>query len=323
MFDISVSPKSLLQRGVEKSAVSKEQSFVFDAELMMEYEEYQSVNFDLNVMIIMAIESVAFYLGRCNIMHSLDDGIYFALAALSTGSALLLYLIYIFGFSIKYFYHEKKSILYQSSQFIVNSPRLSKFYKNFIGIAATLGLTFGLIGRVMNGQCAANVTLWETQRCNPVASASSIPYDHALTLLVLPLVLQSALNGMTYRGTLMCWFISTISVMICLILVNGWNEVWAMLNFLTILVATFKHEKQARMMFTHIKTTLAAEKEKMEHILLQQGAERNLSTEKAKHELEILAIKADEEFMFCLLCREIALSVLLQKNMFHFFFFSS
>ena len=147
----------------------------------------------------------------------------------------------------------------------------------------------------MNGQCAANVTLWETQRCNPAASASSIPYDHVLTLLVLPLALQSALNGMTYRGNLVCWFISSISVMFCLVLVNGRNEVWMMLNFLTILAVTFKHEKQARTMFIHIKTTLAAEKEKMEHILLQQDAERNLSTEKAKHELEILALKADEE----------------------------
>ena len=65
-----------------------------------------------------------------------------------------------------------------------------------------------------------------------------------------------------------------------------------MLNFVTILVVTFKHEKQARMIFTYIKTTLDAEKEKMEHILLQQDAERNLSTEKAKHELEILAMRS-------------------------------
>ena len=295
MLDIIVSLKSGVPQGVTKSATSKEQSFVFDAELMREYQEYQRVNFDITVMIIMAVQGVIFYIGRCNIMHLLDDGIYFALAALSMSCALLLYLIYVFGFTIKYFCHEKKSILYRSSQYFLNSPRLIDLYKNVIAIAGTFGLTFGLIGRVMSGQCAANVTLWETQRCNPVASASSIPYDHALTLLVLPLVLQSALNGMSYRGTLVCWFISTISVMICLILVHGWLEAWTMLNFVTILVVIFKHEKQARMMFTHIKTTLAAEKEKMEHILLQQDAERNLSTEKAKHELEILAIKADEE----------------------------
>ena len=295
MFDFSVSPKSIVHRGVEKSAVSKQQSFLFDAELMIEYQEYQRVHVDITVMIVMAVLGTVFYLGRCNVMHSFDDGMYFTLAALSVGSALLLYLIYLFGFSIKYFCHDKKSILYRSSQLIVKSPWLTDLYKDFIAIASTLGLIFGLIGRVMNGQCAANVTLWATQRCNPVASASSIPYDHAINILVMPLILQSALNGLTYRGTLICLFISAISVMICLVLVDGWNEVWTMLNFLTILVVTFKHEKQARMMFTYVKTTLAAEKEKMEHILLQQGAERNLSTEKAKHELEILAIKADEE----------------------------
>ena len=295
MFHISVSQEPSHHRLIKKSAVSKKQPFVFDTELMREYQEYQRVTFDINVMVIMAIESVAFYVGRCNIMHIWDDGIYFALAALSTSCALLLYLIYVFGFSIKYFCNEKNSILHRSSKFIVNSPWVGDCYKDVIAIVASFGLTFGLIGRVMNGQCAANVTLWETQRCNPVSSASSIPYDHALTLLLQPLVLQSALNGMTYRGTLVCWFISTISVMICLVLVNGSNEVWTMLNFVTILVVIFKHEKQARMMFRHIKTTIAAEKEKMEHILLQQSAERNLSTEKAKHELEILALKADEE----------------------------
>ena len=279
--------------GVTKSAISKEQPFLFDAELMIEYQEYQRVNFDMTVMIMTAVQGIAFYVGRCNVMHSFDDGIYFTLAALSMSCALLLYLIYLFGFSIKHFCHEKKSILYQSSQFIVNSPLLTDLYQNIIATAATFGLTFGLIGRVMNGQCAANVTLWETQRCNPDASASSIPYDHALTLLLLPLVLQSALSGMTYRGTLVCWFISTISVMICLILVDGWHEVWTMLNCVTIFVVIFKHEKQARMMFTHIKTTLAAEKEKMEHILLQQDAERNLSTEKAKHELLISFYRQD------------------------------
>ena len=214
---------------------------------------------------------------------------YFAFAALTISYAVLLYEIYLLGYCIKYFCNEKKCILYQSSKFIIKSPWLTDFYKDIIAIAATFGLSFGLIGRVINGQCAANVTLWETQRCNPVASASSIPYDHALNLLVL---FQSTLNGMTYRGTLFSWFISTICVTICLIHVNGWLEVWTMLNFVTILVVTFKHEKQARMISTYIKTTLDAVKEKMEHILLQQDAERNLSTEKAKHELEILAMRS-------------------------------
>ena len=295
MSNCSVSPKPGGNRGVTKSAISKEQSFLFDAELMIEYQEYQRVNFDMTVMIMTAVQGVAFFIGRCNVMHSFDDGVYFVLAALSMSSALLLYLIYLSGFCIKYFCNERKSMLYRSSQLIVNSPRLTDLFQNIMATAATFGLTFGLIGRVMNGQCAENVTLWETQRCNPVASASSIPYDHAVTVLLLPLVLQSALNGMTYRGTLICWFISTISVMTCLIHVNGWYEIWTMLNFVTIFVVIFKYEKQARMMFTHIKTTLAAEKEKIEHILLQQSAERNLSTEKAKHELEILAIRADEE----------------------------
>ena len=295
MFEISVSRETIDLGGVEKSAIFKQQSLLFDDEYMIEYQEYQRGHVDLTVMIIMSILGIIFYFGRCNIIHTFDDGKYFAIAALSISCALLLYLIYLFGFSIKCFCNEKKSILYRSSQLIVTSPWLTDLYKDFIAIASTLGLSFGLIGRVMNGQCAANVTLWETQRCNPVASASSIPYDHAINLLVMPLILQSALNGMTYRGTLICWFISAISVMISLVRVEGWHEVWTMLNFVTILVVSFKHEKQARMMFTYIKTTLAAEKEKMEHILLQQSAERNLSTEKTKHELEILAIKADEE----------------------------
>ena len=295
IFRIRAPQKPGAYAAIKRSSSLNEQSFLFDSELMTEYQEYQKANIDVHVMIIVATLGAIFYIGRCNIMHSFDDGAYFTYSLLSTSCPLFLYLIHIFGFAVKRFSVEKKNLLHRSSSFIVNSLWLADLFKYFIAISGTLGVSFGLLGRVLNGQCPANVTLWETQRCNPVANASSIPYDHAMYLLMLPLFLQSALNGMTYSGTVICCCVSTITVIICLIHVHGVLEVWTILNSLVILVITYKQEKQARTMFIYIKTTLAAEKEKMEHILLQQSAERNLSAEKAKHEQAILSIEAEGE----------------------------
>ena len=37
-----------------------------------------------------------------------------------------------------------------------------------------------LLARVMQGQCRAVVTIFESQECNPVASAGSIPHDQVI-----------------------------------------------------------------------------------------------------------------------------------------------
>ena len=70
MLNISVSSTPSAHRGIAKTAIHKEQSFLFDAELMREYQEYQRVNVDIHIMITMTVVGIVFYIGRCNISRS-------------------------------------------------------------------------------------------------------------------------------------------------------------------------------------------------------------------------------------------------------------
>lgn len=272
----------------------RECSFFFDATLMMEYQDYQKSYFDIKVMLLVFSLAICFYFGRCNFMHPFDDGIYFTCSLMSNTCSFILYLILFLSFVVKHCL-AKQSRLYRVSEFILNSPWVGDLFKDLIAMSGTFGVGFGLLGRVVRGPCIENVSLWEAQRCNPVASSHALPQDHVIYLFMMPIIVQSVVNGMTYRGTLLCWSISTLFTIISIVKVQGWLEVWSLLSSLVILVVIYKYEKLARLTFVHNKCKLAAEKDKSELLVLQQRAEINLHLEKIRYELEIFTIKSQEE----------------------------
>ena len=275
--------------------LSVERLFFFDCETMAEYQKYQRQYFDIYVMLVMFSLSIIFYFGRCNVMHPFDDGLFFTFSLMSNTCSFVLYLVLISSFVVKYCCFNENSRLYHASMFVMNSPWLGDLFRDLISISGTLGVSFGLFGRVMNGACPENVSLWEAQRCNPMANSFALPQDHVIYLFFLPLLVQSVVNGMTYRGTFICWCVSTITVILAIIVVRGRLEVWMPLGSFMVIIVTYKYEKLARLTFAHNKNSSLAEIEKRKCVIEKQCAEHDLLLEKNKHLLEIISIKAQEE----------------------------
>ena len=279
----------------EAASISvRNRSLFFDTNAFIEYQEYQNAYFDTHVVLAGGGLGTCFYLGRCNIEHLFDDGIYFTSSVISTSCSFYIFILLASCFVTKR-YCDDQTTAYKASAFIFNSPFLLDLFRDLTAIAGTLGLGLGLLGRVTNGQCPANVTLWEAQRCNPVAVGNAIPVDHAMYILLMPLFVQAVVTGVTYRGIFVCWCIATLAIITCIIYLGAWLEVWVLLIDLWVLVLTFKIEKLARQTFRHTQSILAKEKENTEMALLQQHTEHDLLSEKIKHQLEIFSMKAHEE----------------------------
>ena len=269
--------------------------FFFDSADWARYQKYQIAYFNINVMFILYFLGSCFFFIRCNVLHAHEDGFYFACSLASTGSAFILYLMFFTCHLVKHWVVDHSCRLYKAADNFLNSSWLGDIYKDLIATTGILGVSLSLVGRVMNGACSDHVSLWESQRCNPMAACSSLPQDHVMFIFLLPLLLQSILNGMTYRCSIICWCMSTSIVMACLFYVQGWLDVWIMVSPLIVLAIHYRHEKLARVTFGHNIRTALLEKQKRKHILLQQGAERDLLSTNLKHHLEILSLKAQEE----------------------------
>ena len=278
-----------------ESLPSPEYSFFFDDELLAQYQEHQKDYYDIHVMMGGVITSSCFVLARCNLMHSFEDGTCFIIAFFVNIFSYFLFTGLVLCFLAKHCSFDEKGVIAKVSRFILNSPSLINLLRDLMAISGTIGLSFGLLGRIVNGQCIENVTLWEAQRCNPAAATFGLPLDHVIFLMLSPALIQAMITGITYRGALICWCISTAALVACTIFVNGRLELWTFLSCFSVFVLMYRYEKLGRIKFLNSKSTAAAEVEKREYILLQQDAEHNLQSEKIKHEAEISNLQSQEE----------------------------
>ena len=269
--------------------------FFFDSADWARYQKYQIAYFNMNVMLILFFLASCFFVSRCNILHAHDDGFYFACSLANTISSFILYLMFFMCYLVKHSSVDQSYPLCRAADYILSSPWIGDIYKDLIAITGILGVTLGLVGRVMNGACSDHVSLWESQRCNSAAAYSSLPQDHVMFIFLLPIIAQSLLNGVTYRCSVICWCISTLAVTACLFYVQGWLDVWILLTPFSTLTILYRHEKLARVTFGHNMRTAHLEKQKRKHIILQQVAERDLMSSNLKHHLEIMSLKAHEE----------------------------
>ena len=269
--------------------------FFFNSTDWARYQKYQIAYFNINVMLVLFFLASCFFICRCNVLHAYEDGFYFACSLASTSCSFILYVMFFTCYAIKHCSVDHNCRSCKAADYILKSPWIGDVYKDVIAITGILGVTLGLVGRVMKGVCSDHVSLWESQRCNPVAACFSLPQDHVMFIFILPLIAQSIINGMTYRCSVICWFISTVTVMACLFYVQGWLDVWILLIPFCTLAILYRDEKLARITFGHNMRTALLEKQKRKHILLQQGAEHDLFSANLKHDLEILSLEAHEE----------------------------
>jgi hypothetical protein len=271
-----------------------EYPFFFSQELLDEYREYRKSNCDFKVMFLLYTLSTSFFFVRCNIFNHFNDGFYFSCSFGCTVISFFLCLIFISIYFLKTHGIDGKTFVSDAFP-IWFSKYFDSLFEDAIAIVGTLGVSLGLYARVANGRCKENVTLWESQRCNTGAGVSALPLDHALFLFLLPTFCQSLINGMSFRATIIVWLIGTTAAAISLVHLNSLLEIFSMIAPCMIIVITYRFEKLTRTTFSNNRKTAAAEMEKQKYILLQQQAEQQLLFEMNKHELVILAMKAEEE----------------------------
>ena len=272
---------------------SKE-SFFLDPELKDEFRDYHKKSFNIMVMIFLFILGSSFFFCRCNIQNHFNDGLYFGCSFLCTFGSIALCTYYVTASFVEYSITDKNNRMHRL--FYYMSLRwVETIILDCIPVLGTLGVAFGLYGRVMNGPCHDDISLWDSQRCNPCAKSKSVPLDHFVFLLLMPSFAQSLVMGMTFRALVICWTISFAGISLSFFQVNAQFDVWPLIGPFIVILTTFRYEEQRRQTFSNKIKTAAADKEKQKCILLHQQAENQLLIEKNNHESKIHKMEAEEE----------------------------
>ena len=270
------------------------ESFFFGPELRDEFRDFQKKSHNMRAMLFLFCMGSLFFFCRCNIENHFNDGWYFSCSFLCTLGSIAFCTYYLTAYFVDFYITDKNNrirrlVYYMSLRWV------ETIVTDCIPILGTLGVAFGLYGRVMNGPCGDEVSLWESQRCNPSAESKSIPLDHFVFLILLPAFAQTLVIGMTFRALAICWTISLAGTILSYLHLNSNFDLWLLIGPSVIIVTTFRYEELRRMTFSNKKRTAAAEKEKQKCILLQQQAEHQLLFEKNNHESEIHKMEAEEE----------------------------
>jgi hypothetical protein len=270
-------------------------TFFFDQDLMIEYRQYQRAYFDSSIMLAGFFVGMIFLFARANFVSAFYDGFHFSCAFILICTALVIYLILLSSHLIKDYADTEQGYFHQFSTFVISNPSMRFLSHDFLAVCGTLGFCFGLYSRVLSGQCPADVTIWGAQRCNHLSSAKSVPMDHVMFVSLCPIFCQLLISGMSFGASLTCCIVSTASVALSIIHVDGKLDIWVLLSSFIIMLITYNHEKLARLTFTHTQRVSAIELDKRKHIMLHQQAEHDLFSEKNKHQIEMQTMIAEEE----------------------------
>ena len=279
---------------VEVGIMSAPHAFFLDPKVLQEYRTFQKSAFDVNTVLQLFLLGMTFYLARTNIYFSLTSGFYFMSNTISLVMAFILYMLFLYGYLMRLILKDKSCTLFRLANYLVVFFHDGKF-GDMIAILSSYGMGANLYGRVREGMCPVDVTLWGSQKCNSSALSSSLPLDSALYVCLLPLMLQTVVHGISFRCTIICWVVTTSFIVASMLHTSNSLDIYSLVSVLIVLILIFRHEKHARLNFAHHKQTSAAKKDRTRHILLQQQAEHQLQFEKSKHELEIISIKMEDE----------------------------
>ena len=274
--------------------MSTPHAFFLDPKVLQEYRTFQKSAFDVNTVLQLFLLGMTFYLARTNIYFSLTSGFYFRSNMISLIMAFILYMLFLYGYLMRLILKDKSCSLFRLANCLVVFFHDGKFV-DMIAVLSSYGMGANLYGRVREGMCPVDVTLWGSQKCNSSALSSSLPLDTALYVCLLPLMLQTVVHGISFQCTIICWVVTTSFIVASMLHTSSSLDIYSLVSVFIVLVLIFRYEKHARLNFAHHKQTSKAKKDRTRHILLQQQAEHQLQFEKSKHELEIISIKMEDE----------------------------
>lgn len=261
---------------------------IHDVDLFSEFKAQQRGFFDIYECISPTIIIVIALFTRFNIYNSATNGIYFHLSLGCICCILVLYSTFVC------------MNLPRNKNFVKNSKSLRRFQLTWVGqntedILTVLGTLMGgfiLFGRVFNGQCDS-LNIWNSQTCNPMAAAGSIPTDQVILLYLSPVICQFCLRAVSIQAMFFSWVISVAFVFASVAHVGVWLELWTIMYSVLFLSIGFTYDKFARLIFLESKRTALIESSRRE--LLHQIYEAKRSSMQKAHELELVFIQTKDE----------------------------
>jgi hypothetical protein len=135
--------------------------------------------------------------------------------------------------------------------------------------------------------------LWDTQRCNPGGASRSLPADDIILLYAIPIAAQIVLRNISLECIITMWVIIVAFVLFCMVWMGGYHELWTLLYSILCMNISYKVERWMRYTYLHARETLDARAHQFALLQSQQSAEKELADR--AHDLEILAVSAENE----------------------------
>jgi hypothetical protein len=126
---------------------------------------------------------------------------------------------------------------------------------------------------VVAGSCPVDVSIWDSQRCNPVAHSHSFPHDTVFVMYGTPLLAQVLLRGTTMWGILGAYVVAFSAVGFAMVVTDGYVQMYTLLwGPLIFIFIAYEIERLMRVAFVR-------------NALLIDG--RRALVESAKHEAKL------------------------------------
>jgi signal transduction histidine kinase len=123
------------------------------------------------------------------------------------------------------------------------------YLPDMVVIIASITHALELIGRVRNGQCPEGTSLWDSQGCNPVADAHSVPHDSVIVLFLVPILILTYFKGCTIQAAAVGSVIGLVGTVVSLWMVGGYLQTYTALYGMIFALVTFEAERTKRVSF--------------------------------------------------------------------------
>jgi hypothetical protein len=210
----------------------------------MNYKRTQLSYIDISSGIPVIALSLVSFLTRTN-LENVFSSMYFSIAMaftiltviISTTNLIMLMIVL----------YSKSATAKICAKFI--DSKVSTYSVEFANTVSSIATGLFLYARVVAGDCESRTNIWESQMCNPVASANSIPHDQVMLCYLLPILLQLTFKRTSIRVAILQWVISTIFVIVSIAHVNGWLQLWTIVYSVFFLCISCEIERFFRSSF--------------------------------------------------------------------------
>ena len=265
--------------------------FLRSAEVSFHYKSSQKRHLD-----VVSVAPLAF-LYYCNVfvrfnLSNLGQGLAFNVCAFVLLVVLtVIFIMFFVSHAIMYSTKEEDQDCFS---YQLSERCLVKWFggriEDILGFLCALTVGINFTGRVRQGQCDADITIWAAQSCNPYADAKSIPMEEVFVLYLIPMGCQIVMRGLSSEALILCWMTSISFTLYAIAFVEAWLECWVVIYSLGYMVLSFEVERYLRQAYVQSKAVLAASTE-----VLQLEADARIHHLSSLHKVELLKVTAEND----------------------------